>query len=175
MATGGRGGPNLIPETTSLHSASIKGHAGFLGNEAANYFSKWAAHALSLHRNNTFPPSWAQSPSINARRSPPPPRPPPNLSFPDMTTVISTSPSVPTSTPTPVFFHFHFQVGIWQPMSLIGTCCPMSGRTARRCIHWTQSRLLPSAQIWTAYVRRCSKLGLPPSMSWLLFGGENRM
>ena len=36
-----------------MHSAWIKGHAGFLGNETADYFSKWAAHALPWHRNNT--------------------------------------------------------------------------------------------------------------------------
>ena len=42
-----------------IHPSSLrldKVHAGFQGNKASDYFSKWASHALLWHRNLTPPP-----------------------------------------------------------------------------------------------------------------------
>ena len=46
----------LAPLPHLLHVAWIKGHAHFMGNELADYFSKWAAQALLWHPSLLPPP-----------------------------------------------------------------------------------------------------------------------
>ena len=46
----------LAPLPHLIHVAWIKGHAHFMGNELADYFSKWAAQALLWHPSLLPPP-----------------------------------------------------------------------------------------------------------------------
>ena len=46
----------LAPLPHLIHVAWIKGHAHFMGNELADYFSKWAAQALLSHPSLLPPP-----------------------------------------------------------------------------------------------------------------------
>ena len=46
----------LAPLPDLIHVAWIKGHAQFMGNELADYFSKWAAQALLWHPSLLTPP-----------------------------------------------------------------------------------------------------------------------
>ena len=46
----------LAPLPHLIHVAWIKGHAHFMGNELADYFSKWAAQALMWHPSLLPPP-----------------------------------------------------------------------------------------------------------------------
>ena len=172
---------STLPEPCVVHSAWIKGHAGFAGNEVSDYFSKWAAHALQWHRPLPQPPSSGASHSTSARCSPPPPPLPPmsSHSSPSMLTPIFTIPSVLIFISTPASSLLLLSSGRqetfeWHLMNLIGIYLTTSALSVLTRIHWTLSRLSPSAVPWIPSDRICFRRGPLQLTSSLQSGGNHR-